>query len=98
MTPEQKKLNMLGLANRSGNLISGDELVEKAIKRGRVALVICAQDASDATRARYQDWSQSYHVPLEMTFNREQISHAVGKTRSIVAITNRGMAKTFLSY
>ena len=98
MTPEQKKLNMLGLANRSGNLISGDELVEKAIKRGRVAWVICAQDASDATRARYQDWSQSYHVPLEMTFNREQISHAVGKTRSIVAITNRGMAKTYLSY
>lgn len=98
MIPEQKKLNMLGLANRSGNLISGDELVEKAIKRGRVALVICAQDASDATRARYQDWSQSYHVPLEMTFNREQISHAVGKTRSIVAITNRGMAKTYLSY
>ena len=90
MTPEQKKLNMLGLANRSGNLISGDELVEKAIKRGRVALVICAQDASDATRARYQDWSQRYHVPLEMTFNREQISHAVGKTRSIVAITNQG--------
>ena len=98
MTPEQKKLNMLGLANRSGNLISGDELVEKAIKRGRVALVICAQDASDATRARYKDWSQSYHVPLDMTFNREQISHAVGKTRSIVAITNRGMAKTYLSY
>ena len=51
MTPEQKKLNMLGLANRSGNLISGDELVEKAIKRGRVALVICAQDVSDATHA-----------------------------------------------
>ena len=66
MTPEQKKLNMLGLANRSGNLISGDELVEKAIKRGRVALVICAQDASDATRARYQDWSQRYHVPLDI--------------------------------
>ncbi|WP_454920079.1 L7Ae/L30e/S12e/Gadd45 family ribosomal protein [Abiotrophia defectiva] len=98
MTPEQKKLNMLGLANRSGNLISGDELVEKAIKRGRVALVICAQDVSDATRTRYQDWSQRYHVPLEMTFNREQISHAVGKTRSIVAITNQGMAKTYLSY
>ena len=98
MTPEQKKLNMLGLANRSGNLISGDELVEKAIKRGRVALVICAQDARDATRTRYQDWSQRYHVPLEMTFNREQISHAVGKTRSIVAITNQGMAKTYLSY
>ncbi|WP_314237444.1 50S ribosomal protein L7ae [Abiotrophia defectiva] len=98
MTPEQKKLNMLGLANRSGNLISVEVLVEYYFILGRVALVLCAQDVSDTTRARYQDWSQRYHVPLDMTFNREQISHAVGKTRSIVAISNQGMAKTYLSY
>ncbi len=42
-----------------GNLISGDELVEKAIKRGRVAWSLLCQDVSDATSARYQDWSRA---------------------------------------
>ena len=34
----------------------------------------------------------------EATSQRYQISHAVGKARSVVAVMNQGMAKKFLSY
>ena len=98
MNPEQKQLNMLGLANRAGQLITGDEMVEKAIKRSKVSLVLCASDASQATLERYRGFAERYHVPMNFTFNRAQISQAIGKSRSIIALTSAGMAKTFQSY
>lgn len=98
MSPEQKQLNMLGLASRAGALVTGDEFVEKAIKDGSAPLVIVASDCSEATKTRYQGFAERYAVTLNETFTREQISQALGKSRSIVAMTNRGMIKSFLSY
>lgn len=98
MSPEQKQLNLLGLATRARSLVSGDELVEKSIKNKRVYLVVCASDASEATRERYQGLCERGNVPLNLSFTREEISHAIGKTRSICALDNPGMSKKFLSY
>lgn len=98
MTPEQKQLNLLGLATRARSLVTGDELVEKSIKGKRVQVVICASDVSDATRERYIGLCERANVPLNLTFTREEISLAIGKTRSICAFDNPGMAKKFLSY
>lgn len=98
MTPEQKKLNLLGLATRAGFLVSGDEMVEKAIKNNSVKLVVCASDASEATLNRYQLLCENYQARLITEFTREQISDAIGKSRSICAMGNNGMIKKFLSY
>ncbi|MBD3948866.1 ribosomal L7Ae/L30e/S12e/Gadd45 family protein [Tuanshanicoccus lijuaniae] len=98
MTPEQKKLNLLGLAMRARQLVSGDELVEKAVKNGSVKLVVCAKDASVATLERYSGFCQRNNIPLNTEFTRDEISHAVGKSRTIVGLTNHGMIKTFLGY
>ncbi|MBR7927010.1 ribosomal L7Ae/L30e/S12e/Gadd45 family protein [Aerococcaceae bacterium zg-ZUI334] len=98
MTPEQKKLNLLGLALRARQLVSGDELVEKAVKNGSVKLVICAKDASDATLERYTGLCDRQQIQLNTEFTREEISHAIGKSRTILGLTNQGMIKTFLGY
>ncbi|WP_124057319.1 L7Ae/L30e/S12e/Gadd45 family ribosomal protein [Vaginisenegalia massiliensis] len=98
MTPSQKQLNLLGLATRAKQLISGDEFVEKAIKSKQVYLVICACDASQATLERYQGYCQRNQIPLFIEFNKNQISHAIGKSRTICAFANQGMAQRFLSY
>lgn len=98
MSPEQKQLNLLGLATRARSLVSGDEFVEKSIKSKHVYVVICASDASDATRERYIGLCERANVPLNLMFTRDEISHAIGKTRSICAINNPGMSKKFLSY
>lgn len=98
MKQEQKKLNMLGLAQRAGKLISGDERTEAAIKAGQAQLVILASDASEATQTRYQQWSENYQVPIDTAFSREQISHAIGRSRSICAILDSGMTNRYLSY
>ena len=94
----QKALNMIGLAQRASKLISGDERVEKAIKNGQAKLIICADDVSEKTLARYQHYSESYHVQMVMPFDSLTMSHALGKKRSICCLTDHGMIKKFLSY
>lgn len=98
MSNRQKQLNLLGLATRARNLISGDELVTKAIKQKKVYLVICANDASTSTLERYHELCQKYQVSLNTSFSRMEISQAIGKSRSICAISNQGMANKFHEY
>ena len=98
MTPEQKQLNLLGLALRSGNLVTGDEMVEKGIKRGKVSYVLVANDASEATKKRYEGFSERYPITVNFTFSRVQLSDAIGKSRSVIALSNQGMIKRFKSY
>lgn len=98
MKTRDKQRNMLGLAQRAGKLISGDERVESAVKNNQAKVIVMASDASDATQKRYQQWSNEYHIPLDTTFDRVEISHAIGRSRSLCAIVDSGMAKTYLSY
>lgn len=98
MNIKQKQLNLLGLATRAKALISGDETVEKAIKQQKVYVVICASDVSQSTKERYTYYCEQYNIPLVDVFTRYEISHAIGKTRSLCAIQNKGMADKFMSY
>lgn len=98
MKTELKKLNMLGLAMRARALVSGDELVEKAMKQKRVYLVMCASDASDKTIERYRSLSKQEGIPLNTEFTKYELSHSIGKSRSIIGFENQGMAQKFLSY
>lgn len=95
---ETKKLNMLGLATRARAIISGDEIVENAMKRHRVHLVLCASDASEKTLDRYRSLSERESIPLNTEFTKYELSHAIGKSRTVIGIENIGMAKKFLSY
>ena len=94
----EKKLNLLGLAMRASALISGDEIVEKAAKSQRVHLVICASDASIKTIERYRMICERENVPFNNEFTKYDLSHAIGKSRTVLGIENKGFANKFLSY
>ncbi|MGF3066139.1 L7Ae/L30e/S12e/Gadd45 family ribosomal protein [Facklamia sp. P12945] len=98
MSPEEKQLNLLGLAQRASKLISGDDLVTKATKNKKVKLLILAIDASDSTSDRYHRLASEKKIAINHRFTKYQISHAIGKSRTICGITDRGMAEKFLSY
>lgn len=95
---KEKKLNILGLATRARSLVSGDELVEKAIKKNQVHLILCASDASIKTIERYRMISERENIPLNIEFTKYELSHAIGKSRTILGVENKGMATKFLSY
>ena len=43
-------LNLIGLAQKAGKVVSGEFMTEKAVKTGEAALVILAEDASENTQ------------------------------------------------
>jgi ribosomal protein L7Ae-like RNA K-turn-binding protein len=93
MPTTNKVLSRLGLATRAGKLVSGEEVVLKAVRSGEAKLVILAGDASDNTVKKITDKCNSYKVPLLIGFTRYELGSAVGKPeRVLFAVTDRGFA------
>lgn len=84
---------MLGLAMRAGKLVSGEETTLKAVKSGDVSLVIIAADVSDNTKKKMHDKCLTYDTPIVMFMTKAHISHAIGRSRSIIGIKDRGFAR-----
>ena len=88
-------LSMLGLATRSGNVVSGGFATEEAVKRGKAYLVIIAEDASDNTRKKYSNMCEFYEVPYQYYSVKDVLGHAIGKEeRSCLAVTDEGFANS----
>ncbi|MGZ7444450.1 L7Ae/L30e/S12e/Gadd45 family ribosomal protein [Paenibacillus sp. TH7-28] len=88
-----KALSGLGLAMRAGKLVTGDEVVLKAIRSAEAKLVIVAGDASANTQKKYRDKCGTYKVPLLVGFDRDMLGSSVGKPeRVVLALTDQGFA------
>ncbi|MHA7963074.1 L7Ae/L30e/S12e/Gadd45 family ribosomal protein [Paenibacillus sp. CAU 1782] len=88
MKPD-KALSMIGMAMRAGKLISGDEIVLKAVRGRKAHLVIIAADASDNTKKKFADKCGTYGIQLAEAFHREQLGKAIGKSeRVVLAVTD----------
>jgi len=94
-----KALSALGMAMRAGKLITGDEIVLKAIRNGKAKLVIIAEDASDNTKKKFHDKCNYYEVKLFEAYDRESLGRAIGKAdRVILAITDMQFAKMIVGH
>ena len=94
----QKWISLLGLANRAGKIISGEELFVKEIRSGKAKLILLSADASANTTKKITDKCRSYHVPIKMIENREILGHAIGKeARVVIAILDEGFAKKLMT-
>lgn len=90
---KDKVLSMLGLAARSRNVVSGGFATEAAVKEGKAALVIIAEDASGNTRKKYSNMCDFYEVPCAVHGTKAVLGHSMGKDeRSVLAVTNEGFA------
>ena len=92
MRPD-KVLSMLGIAAKSGSVVSGEFSTEKAVKDGRAYLVIVASDASDNTQKMFTNMTDFYEVPMYLYGDKETLGHFIGKEfRASLAVTNEGLA------
>lgn len=81
---EKKLLSLLGFAAKARKLILGTDLCRDEIRRGKLPLVIIAQNASANTVKRICDACNYYgtefcHVPI----NSDMLSKQVGKLSNI---------------
>lgn len=91
---EAKILQLLGLVQRAGRLVSGEELVIEAVRSEKCKLVILAEDGSDNTKKKVQDKCNYYNVKLIQFADRYKLGSAIGKeTRVVIGIIDQGFAK-----
>ncbi|MBP2623508.1 YlxQ-related RNA-binding protein [Streptococcus oricebi] len=94
---KQRLANLLGLAQRAGRIISGEELVVKAIQTGQAKLVFLAQDASPNLSKKINDKSRYYQVEVTTVFSTLELSTAIGRSRKVLAVTDAGFTKKMRS-
>jgi ribosomal protein L7Ae-like RNA K-turn-binding protein len=88
---------MLGLATKAGKLVSGEFMVENAIKDFSAKLVILATDCSDNTKKKFRDRTTYRNVPYYEFSDKDELGRCIGKEfRACVAITDEGFATTLI--
>lgn len=95
MDNQQKALNLLGLATRARQLVSGTGIVLETLRKNRAALVVLAADASENTKKQFLNKCEYYDTPLIIDFSQTEISSAIGKERTVCAFTDNGFARSF---
>ena len=79
-----KVYNLLGLMQRAGKLITGEDLIIKNLKNKKIKLLVIAEDCGVNTKKKLEDKSNFY------------ISIAIGRdNRVAVGITDSGFIKKF---
>lgn len=93
---QQKALNLLGLATRARKLISGEDQVLQAIQKQKATLVIVTKDISPKSKDKLMNKCAYYEIPFAQEFLSDELSLAIGKNRSILALTDAGFTKSLL--
>ena len=87
-------LSMIGIAAKSGNVVSGEFSTEKAVKTGSPFLVIVSEEASENTKKHFTDMTSFYEVPIYFYGDKESLGRAIGKEfRASLAIVDENLAK-----
>ena len=92
MKPD-KVLSVIGIAMKSGNVVSGEFSTEKAVRSKSAALVIVASDASDNTKKKFRNMTDYYGVPLHFYSDKETLGHYIGK-QFRAALADEGLARS----
>jgi len=86
--------SFLGLAQKAGKLLSGDETCERAVKQDRVNLILVAEDASDNTKKKFKDICQYRNIDIVFFGEKKQLGKHIGKDESsVLAVTDVGFSK-----
>jgi ribosomal protein L7Ae-like RNA K-turn-binding protein len=85
---------MLGIAAKSGNVVSGEFSTEKAVKTGHAYLVIVSSEASENTKKSFGNMTDFYHVPYYCYGSKEELGRCIGKEfRASLAVTDENLAR-----
>lgn len=96
---DRKVLSFLGLAQRSGNLVTGEDTCQHHIKKGNIYLVVIAEDASENTKKKFQDMCKYRNIRYVIYGKREDLSHAVGKlNRAVYGIKDAAFANKIYDF
>ena len=91
-----KIYNLLGLMQRAGKLITGEDLITKNLKNKKIKLLVIARDCGINTKKKLIDKATFYGVNYIEFSDIENISRAIGRdNRVALGMTDDGFIKKF---
>ncbi|MCT0164632.1 50S ribosomal protein L7 [Lactobacillus helveticus] len=96
MQNSQKAINLLGLAQRAGKLITGTETVITELNKGKIQAVIMASDIQSNTVEKVDRVARKVNVPIINLFTADELSHAISKKRKVLGLTDVGFTKALI--
>ncbi len=92
-----KILSLLGFAQKSGNLLSGENTCELFIKKNKIKLIIISDEASSNSKNKFMNFCDSKNVPFIVFGSKDELSNAIGKfNRAIIGIKDEKFSKRIL--
>ncbi len=97
MATKNKIVTMLGFAQKSGNLLAGNEIVLKSLDRNRLKLVLIGSDVSEKSVVKIKNRCLRLKVPFYSGLSVAQLSQAIGKhNRTVIGVLDDGFAKRII--
>ena len=96
MQNRQKAINLLGLAQRAGKLITGTETVIAKLNKGKITAVIMTCDVQDNTAEKVDRAARKDNIPMITMFTAIELSKAIGKKRKVLGLTDVGFTKALI--
>lgn len=88
-----KVYRYLGLAKRSGNLVSGYNTCLHAMSKRKIKLIIISEDAAENTKNKFIQQAISNNIEYMVWGLKDKLSHSVGMdNRSVFGITDDNFA------
>jgi ribosomal protein L7Ae-like RNA K-turn-binding protein len=89
-----KLMSLLGLAQKAGRIISGDQVIEKALRDRKIKLLLIAADAAENTCEKYSHLAEACRIEWHLVLTKEELGQAVGKQyRAAVGINDEGFGR-----
>lgn len=89
-----KIYGLLGICAKSGNIVSGMDIVIETLEKKKAKLVIVAEDCSEKTIKNIKFECDKNKIPIYIFGTIEKISKSIGKNnRGVLAIKNENLAK-----
>lgn len=89
----RKIISYLGFAKKSGNLFAGVNTCTFVLKKGKVKLMILAEDISENSEKKIMKEIRRYGVNYVKYGNSDEMSHAIGSEgRTVFAICDENFA------
>ena len=91
---DNKIYGLLGISAKAGKVISGTDIVLENISKGKIALVIVAEDASEKTKKNIKFFCEKENVDMIVFGDIFKNSKAIGKqNRAIIGVKDRNLAE-----
>ena len=91
-------LTFLGLAEKSGKLVIGEESCGIAARAKKAKLILSAADAGRSSLVRAENYSEAAKCPLvALPYSKAELGSILGRgAPGMLAVTDAGMASAFM--